>query len=59
MALSGPLVPPQPFSGAIASDSQEALLEDIKGVNVQPLWTRMAKLNPPLPEPKAIPHKFS
>jgi gentisate 1,2-dioxygenase len=41
-----------------ANDTQEALLNDINGSDVEPLWTRMAQLNPPLPSPKAIAHKW-
>ncbi|KAH8707133.1 gentisate 1,2-dioxygenase [Phaeosphaeriaceae sp. PMI808] len=36
-------------------DTQEKLLEDIKQHHVLPLWTQMKKLNPPLPNPQAIP----
>lgn len=39
-----------------ASTPTEALLEDLAAQNTKPLWTEMAKLNPPLPNPTTIPH---
>lgn len=36
-------------------DSHEKLLADIQTNSVAPLWTQMKKLNPPLPNPQAIP----
>ena len=38
------------------ADSQEKLLQDLKSTDVEPLWAKMTKLNPPQPEPKAVPH---
>lgn len=55
---SGPLAPPVAHSIEVPGDSQEKLLADIEQLDVQTLWTRMAKLNPPLPSPKAIAHKW-
>jgi gentisate 1,2-dioxygenase len=57
-ATKGPLAAPPLHELTIENDSQERLLEDIKAVNVEPLWTKMTKLNPPTPAPKAIAHKF-
>ncbi|RSH81656.1 uncharacterized protein EHS24_007836 [Apiotrichum porosum] len=57
-ATTGPLAPPPATTLSIANDNQEQLLEDIKAHNVEPLWTKMTKLNPPTPAPKAIAHKF-
>lgn len=39
-----------------AADTVERLLSDIETVNVKPLWAQMTKLNPPLPDPKTVPH---
>ncbi len=56
---TGPLAPPQVASVQMkANDTQADLLHDLSDLNVEPLWTRMAKLNPPLPAPKAIVHKW-
>ena len=37
-------------------DSPERLMTDLKGTDTLPLWAQMAKLNPPEPNPKTIPH---
>ncbi|EUC28762.1 hypothetical protein COCCADRAFT_8927 [Bipolaris zeicola 26-R-13] len=37
-------------------DSLEKLLSDVQKHAVSPLWTQMKRLNPPLPNPQAIPH---
>lgn len=37
-------------------DTLEKLLSDISSTNTNPLWNQMTKLNPPAPNPKAIPH---
>ena len=36
-------------------DSIEQLLKDVSSTNTMPLWAQMSRLNPPLPNPKAIP----
>ncbi|BEJ14232.1 hypothetical protein CspHIS471_0314060 [Cutaneotrichosporon sp. HIS471] len=54
----GPLAPPLPYKIQVADDSQERLINDIKSENVEPLWPKMGRLNPPTPEPKAVAHKF-
>ncbi|ORY24552.1 RmlC-like cupin domain-containing protein [Naematelia encephala] len=58
IATSGPLCPPPTHEVNIENDSQEQLLKDIETLDVQTLWTRMAKLNPPSPAPKAIAYKW-
>jgi len=58
MTASTPLTPPPAHTIAVENDTQEKLIEDIKAHNIEPLWTKMARLNPPTPEPKAIAHKF-
>jgi gentisate 1,2-dioxygenase len=37
------------------SDSTELLLKSLEGSNTLPLWTQMARLNPPEPNPTAVP----
>ncbi|KAH8819182.1 RmlC-like cupin domain-containing protein [Xylogone sp. PMI_703] len=37
-------------------DATEKLLSDLESQNTKPLWAQMAKLNPPLPNPKTVPH---
>jgi gentisate 1,2-dioxygenase len=39
-----------------ASDTAEKVIADLNGTHTLPLWAQMAKLNPPLPNPKCIPH---
>jgi gentisate 1,2-dioxygenase len=36
-------------------ETQE-LLSNLEQTHTKPLWTQMAQLNPPLPNPKTIPH---
>lgn len=36
-------------------DSLEKLIADIRKHSAEPLWTQMKKLNPPLPNPEAVP----
>ena len=55
---SGPLTPPPQYEIDVVGDTQERLLDDIPSVNVLPLWTRMTRLNPPVPSPKAAVHKW-
>jgi len=38
------------------ADSTEKLLSDLRSTDVEPLWAKMTKLNPPEPQPKALPH---
>jgi len=37
-------------------DPSEELVDAARKVHTQPLWTQMARLNPPLPNPICIPH---
>lgn len=37
-------------------DSVERLLRDLRATHTKPLWAEMTRLNPPLPNPKSIPH---
>lgn len=37
-------------------DHTKQLESDLEGTHALPLWTQMAKYNPPAPNPKAIPH---
>jgi gentisate 1,2-dioxygenase len=37
-------------------DSAERLIRELDGTNTLPLWAQMTKLNPPLPNPKCVPH---
>lgn len=39
----------------ISADSAEQLLQDLEDNKTLPLWTQMARLNPPEPNPTAIP----
>ncbi len=38
------------------AQSAEQLLSELESTNTMPLWTQMAKLNPPVPNPKCVPH---
>lgn len=57
-STTGPLTPPPQYEVTVQDDCQEKLLIDVAKFNVEPLWTKMTKLNPPTPMPKAIAHKF-
>lgn len=37
-------------------ESEEALLTEVEQLYTKPLWKQMTRLNPPLPNPTAIPH---
>ena len=37
------------------ADPAEELVENALKVNTKPLWTQMARLNPPEPNPKCVP----
>ena len=39
-----------------STNSSETLLKNLEKQHTKPLWTQMAKLNPPLPNPTAVPH---
>lgn len=43
-------------SHVTVEDNTEALLANLESVHTKPLWAQMSKLNPPLPNPTAIPH---
>ena len=37
-------------------DSQEKLLRDLQGTDVEPAWPKMTSVIPPVPVAKAVPH---
>jgi gentisate 1,2-dioxygenase len=37
------------------ADANEELVDNALKVNTKPLWTQMARLNPPAPDPKCVP----
>lgn len=39
-----------------SQDSVDKLLRELKDTNTKPLWAEMARLNPPAPNPKSVPH---
>jgi gentisate 1,2-dioxygenase len=39
-----------------SQDTTHALLENLESHHTKPLWAQMERLNPPLPNPTAIPH---
>ena len=41
---------------AATINTEEELLELADRLNTKPLWKQMAKLNPPLPNPRCTPH---
>ena|SRR5271170_8024653 len=43
-------------NGSTNGDATAALLNEIEKTDVEPLWTKMTKLNPPEPHAKAVPH---
>ncbi len=40
----------------VPADSVDSLLSDLQAAHTKPLWAQMNRLNPPLPNPTAIPH---
>jgi len=42
-------------NGILEEDSAERLLSELPVTNTLPLWAQMAKLNPPVPNPRCIP----
>lgn len=42
--------------GGIQADSADRLISELDGTHTLPLWTQMAKLNPPEPNPRTVPH---
>jgi len=42
-------------NGIHEEDSAERLLSELPVTNTLPLWAQMAKLNPPVPNPRCIP----
>ena len=38
------------------SKATDILLDRLGTINVKPLWTQMKRVNPPAPNPSAIPH---
>lgn len=34
----------------------QQLIRKVEGLHTKPLWAQMTRLNPPLPNPKCIPH---
>jgi len=45
-----------PIADGASEDATSALLADLESYHTKPLWAQMSKLNPPLPNPTAIPH---
>lgn len=41
---------------AATADSEEKLIADLEASKTLPLWKQMARLNPPAPNPTAIPN---
>ena len=37
-------------------EATQALLDHLEAMNVKPLWTQMKRVNPPLPNPSAVPY---
>ncbi|KKY18081.1 putative gentisatedioxygenase [Phaeomoniella chlamydospora] len=46
----------QASKSAIQGDSAEKLISDLDATSTLPLWAQMAKLNPPLPNPRCVPN---
>ena len=46
----------QPQSNGFVPETEEELLNAAEKFHTKPLWKQMAKLNPPLPDPKCTPH---
>jgi gentisate 1,2-dioxygenase len=40
-------------------DAVEELMSNLESTHTKPLWTQMTRLNPPVPNPSAIPHKWA
>jgi gentisate 1,2-dioxygenase len=49
-------VAPQRPETVIGIDSSDELTLSLEKLQTKPLWTQMAKLNPPLPNPSCVPH---
>lgn len=45
-----------PIAEHAPEDATEALLASLERHHTKPLWAQMSRLNPPLPNPIAIPH---
>jgi gentisate 1,2-dioxygenase len=45
-----------PIVSETHEDATKTLLNELEAHHTKPLWAQMAKLNPPLPNPTAIPH---
>jgi len=45
-----------PINTKASKDTSDALLADLETQHTKPLWAQMTKLNPPLPNPTAVPH---
>jgi gentisate 1,2-dioxygenase len=45
-----------PVTSPLSKLSRDDLLSDLESLNTKPLWAQMTKLNPPLPNPSAVPH---
>ena len=43
-------------SAKLSIDNEADLIDYAEKVQTKPLWTQMAKLNPPLPNPKCVPY---
>lgn len=40
-------------------DAVEELMTNLETTHTKPLWAQMNRLNPPLPNPSCIPHKWA
>ncbi len=45
-----------PIAEQAPDDGTKALMANLESHHTKPLWAQMAKLNPPRPNPTAIPH---
>jgi gentisate 1,2-dioxygenase len=40
-------------------DPTDQLIAELENTHTKPLWAQMTKLNPPLPNPTCVPHKWA
>ena len=45
-------------TNGVQPQTEDELLAQAEKLNTKPLWKQMARLNPPLPDPKCIPNKW-
>lgn len=41
---------------ATGKDEKQAFFNGLDNLEVRPLWTQMKQVNPPVPNPRAVPH---